>query len=386
MDTKKLSTLVEKITEEYSELLELDGLHKECFLQLLKGRIFSEPPKNKTNKYRIYDRVQFVAESVNHNFYIPEYTLFLDSVKTEYRKPTAAALKNLGKYCYTSHLKVEELTERNITEFVHYLYSNGKTQSSVRVIFSRIKQYYDFLIQKSILTAVKNPCSSIVFSSITYSPKQKEIIPTWEDVHKIISELPVHIGIIVAISAVKGYSFSQLYELTITQSVLTDKKNNKSIPVTYCWTNDDIWDIFPTPPNPAEENYETSDPFGYKNYYEYSLNPSWYTKLMNEFWNYITSNYQKYNNDMGIGDFFFLNNEINLRSYENIILKTSKRLFEEGKISSPFSLKNIRHLAVIESYNKYHDIKKIQKLLKHTNLNTTRRYMQNIGIQISEKE
>lgn len=65
---------------------------------------------------------------------------------------------------------------------------------------------------------------------------------------------------------------------------------------------------------------------------------------------------------------------------KNMFKYYSKKLFAEGHIQYPYSCHDIRHLFSIRCYNSDHDIYLLSKLLGHSSLTVTEKYLKGLGI------
>ena len=165
----------------------------------------------------------------------------------------------------------------------------------------------------------------------------------------------------------------------------------------YCWRMDDIWDYLDDEKkNNGPKDWKPINIFfgEFSGYYQYIESPKWYNDLLFNYWIVIKNEWEReyghLNDDTvehpSIGELYYMNNYIPLDSYENFILKKIHELFQTGKIEHDYSLKNFRYFAISRIYARDNNIKRIQKMLKHSTPNTTRRFLQNIGIEIKNQD
>lgn len=65
---------------------------------------------------------------------------------------------------------------------------------------------------------------------------------------------------------------------------------------------------------------------------------------------------------------------------KNMFKYYTKKLFEAGNIQYPYSCHDIRHLFSIRSYNADHDIHKLSKLLGHSSIAVTEKYLKGLNV------
>lgn len=65
---------------------------------------------------------------------------------------------------------------------------------------------------------------------------------------------------------------------------------------------------------------------------------------------------------------------------KNMFKYYTKKLFAEGLIQYPYSCHDIRHLFSIRCYNSDHDIHKLSKLLGHSSISVTEKYLKGLNV------
>lgn len=309
---------------------------------------------------------------------------YLESVSLEYKKETKKAISKFDKFCLQQNIPYFKVKEKDIVAFVKESYSNGMSQGIVRVLVSRIRKFYSFLYEKKLV--IPNPFDNVRLSEIDYKCGEQYLIPSDKEVQEIINSLPIEKAVILAVISVKGYSDSDFllasfsyaeFENIDSKTLVDGVLHGNWIRSAYCYRPDENWNT----EEPKGWIISEPDGAGFRGYYEYINSPKWYSDLMARFWEKISLEYVE-NEYYGIGDAYFLNNNVSFQSCKNMILKQIKKLYSEGKIKHPYGLKNFRYFAVLREYNKSHDLESIKKMLNHSTLNTTKRFLQNIGINV----
>lgn len=361
----------QEIRKNFPALLELSDSEKDDFWLILKNTLSVEKKSLSTDQLVL---------------------LFLDSVKDTYKKVTETAIRQFIEYGREKNFDFFSITQKDIRDFISAEYGAGKSFSSVRVELSRINQFYKFLKQENQLKVVKNPFEKIELGKIDYNSKTEDILPSEEDIQTILSALPRNQAVVFAITVEKGYNLTDLYDLSFgyTEYVIENETSADPITAAFCYTKEDLWSNVPEHEDSrvivSDSEIPDTSHYGRAGYYEYLTHPAWYNDLLFDFWlnDIISEAPENAADGPGYGELYYSNHEINLHSIDNAIVKKIKALYNEKKISAPYALKNFRWLAIRKIYEKTHDLKKIQKLLKHTTLNTTRRYLKNMGIEVKE--
>ena len=312
---------------------------------------------------------------------------YLKAIDKRYLKPTEKAIKLFENFCEEKKYNPLYITDEDIISLAKELYIKGLAQSSVRVILSRLRQLYAFLEDKRVV--LENPFEDVNLSAIKNEEGIQYVIPSEKDIKTIIKNLPIEKAIIVAVMSIKGYSLPDIWQLSFSRTEYENLKTHQIIAPVYCWLDEEVWDYLNYYKDPEDWTMRQL-PYGdFYGFYEYQNSPAWYNKLLHDFWNEINENY-----DPGVtleentnseyyaspGELYYLNNEISLHYYENCIIKKIRELYNAGKIEHDYSLKNFRYFAVARKYKKHHDLKQIQKILKHSTPNTTKQFLEKIGL------
>ena len=364
MNNKEILNLITSFIKEHNDLLSLPLEKKVYFIENLKSALIKNENSNSINKIK------------------EEY---INKLKPEYQNAANHVLQEFLQYLSDKVRPPLQVTENDIKNFIKNDYKNGKTNSFVRVRFSRVNQFYKYLEEEKYILHEQNPFNKVKLSDVEYKTAIQNNLPTEKDILVIIDSLSLELKVFLALIAVKGYSLNDFYDVSFNSTSLELIKEKKYITVTYSYTQKDIWKNIPEEDNIDFHNIISNDFFQPKNYYEYLSTPKWYNDILNQFWNeYLKDNYF-YDEDEGahcIGELYYLNEQINLEACEREVLKTVNQLYKNGKIPYPYKMKDFRIYSVCTLYNQTHDLARVQKFLGHTNPNTTRRYLQNIGIKL----
>ena len=326
------------------------------------------------------------------NYYnVPEFeplkNEYLKTIDKRYLKPTDNAIKLLETFCNEHSLYFFCINKDDIISLAKELFSKGLSQGSVRVILSRLRQLYAFLEGKRVV--IENPFEDVNLSAIKNAERIQYVIPSEKDIKTIIKNLPIERAVIIAIMSIKGYSLPDIWQLSFSCTEYENLKTNQIIAPVYCWLNEDIWDYLNYYKDPEEWTMKQVAFGDFSGFYEYQNSPVWYNKLLQDFWKEINENYapekllDEDDNFVGYGEpgiLFYKNNNFSLHYLENCIIKEIKELYNAGKIEHDYSLKNFRYFAVARKYKKHHDQKQIQKMLKHSTPNTTKQFLEKIGL------
>ena len=364
MNKEYFDKLIEKIFNDFPELSSIDVKQKNYFFEKLNERF----DYKKENKSLSVDEI------------IKKYVK--NKVKTEYQKPTEIVLLYFNNYLQKQNCNLLEINEEIVQKFIKEEYESGKKQGSIRVRFSRINQFYKYLESEKYILQNQNPFNKIKLAEINNNQITKAIMPTEDEIIKILNNLSLEEKTFLAIVATKGYNTKEFYELSFNSTLLETKETKGKITVTYCWINDDLWNY---ESNRDKEIIYSNDCFDKnKNFYEYISTPEWYNEILTDFWNeYIGDN--KFKSDgyeILYSELYYLNHHIDLGVYEKKINETIKKMYKEKELNYLYKIKDFRLYAIKNIYKNTKNIRLIQKLLNHSTSNTTRRFLQNAGIEL----
>ncbi len=367
----------EKIIKIVPEINSLTKTDLQKLFNCLEEKILSDKDNKRPVKQLISDYIELLGEE-NKESVRTTIESFLDYLMGLYHSEEYSKFEDALNYDYCL-----DINSKIVEHYVSYLYLNfNLTQNSVRFIISKLSNFYKYLEDQKQLGTNKNPFSNIKISKIDYSSSKKEDIPGEQEIELILKQLPVHLAVIVAVSAVKGYSLTDFYQLNFgyAEYILPDKSLYGA---GFCYTMDDMWDNIPEEIderivwNALDYPHSTIEGPGY-GFYENQNYPEWYNRTLINFW--VEEICQK--SDEPSGELYYTNNGVNMHSLENAITKKIKELNKAGLISKAYSLKSLRWYAVSNIYKRTHNIETIQKLLHHSSINTTKRFLQNAGITI----
>lgn len=359
-----IDKLIEKIFNDFPELSSIDVKQKNYFFEKLNERF----------DYRKENKSLSVDEIIKN--YVD------DKVKTEYKDATKIVLCDFIKFLQEEKINFLEIKQESISKFIQKEYESGKKQGSIRVRFSRINQFYKYLESEKYILQNQNPFNKIKLAEINNNQITKAIMPTEDEIIKILNNLSLEEKTFLAIVATKGYNTKEFYELSFNSTLLETKETKGKITVTYCWINDDLWNY---ESNRDKEIIYSNDGFANnKNFYEYISTPEWYNEILTDFWNeYIGDNiFEGDGYEIHYAEFYYINHHIDLGVYEKKINETIKKMYKEKELNYLYKIKDFRLYAIKNIYKNTKNIRLIQKLLNHTTSNTTRRFLQNAGIEL----
>ena len=309
-------------------------------------------------------------------------------ITEKYRSTTKRAINDFISYLQQNNFNPLTINADVLKSYIIKQYNDGKTQSLMRVNFSRLNKFYKYLETKSFIQRQANPFYDISFSEIEYT--KKSTIPMEEEILTILDSLPLEIKPYFAILAVKGYSYSDFDKISFSSAHLkATETGGEEIRVTYTFTEDDLWDYLKDETKEKNNNIiYCDDIFHNKAYYEYISSPKWYTKTLNRLWMDEIEGVE-WETEIGMvgnSDFYFLNNAINIHAYERKVQRTIDALYKQGKLSNPYRLKDVQLYTVKQLAEQTGDLARIQAFLGFTTPNATRRFLMNNGITLERSK
>lgn len=309
-------------------------------------------------------------------------------ITEKYRSTTKRAINDFISYLQQNNFNPLTINADVLKSYIINQYNDGKTQSLMRVNFSRLNKFYKYLETKSFIQRQANPFYDISFSEIEYT--KKSTIPTEEEILTILDSLPLEIKPYFAILAVKGYSYSDFDKVSFSSAYLkATETGGKEIRVTYTFTDDDLWDYLKDETKEKNNNIiYCDDIFRNKAYYEYISSPKWYTETLNQFWIDKIGDLTIETKKILFGEptLYFLNNAINIHAYERKVQRTIDALYKQGKLSNPYRLKDVQLYTVKQLAEQTGDLARIQAFLGFTTPNATRRFLMNNGITLERSK
>ncbi len=311
-----------------------------------------------------------------------------ENISENYRTVTNKAINDFYSYLIEKKLEPLNIKSDVLKAYIKNQYDSGKSQNIMRVNFSRLNKFYQYLESRDYICHELNPFNSVSFSDINYN--KKCIIPSEEEILKILDSLPLDEKTYFAIFVIKGYSYADFYDLSFNSAHLKAiETDSEKIRVIYTFTQADLWDYLRE--ETAEKNariIESDDIFSNKVYYEYISTPEWYRKILNKFWteNIEGQFYQTDEGEFEKGVLYYLNEDINIRAYERKVQRKMEALYKNGELSYPYKLKDIHLYTVKKLAEQTGDLTRIQSFLKFSTPNATRRFLQNNGIKFEEKK
>lgn len=361
---------IEYFISQNQDLLTCSEEVKAYYSKKINEFLFSAPKLNLEDIYNLIE--QYITSEISET----------------YRSTTKKAINDFVSYLQQNNFNPLTINSDVLKSYIIAQYNGGKTQSLMRVNFSRLNKFYKYLETKSFIQRQANPFYDISFSEIEYT--RKRTIPTEEEILTILDSLPLEIKPYFAILAVKGYSYSDFDKVSFSSAYLkATETGGKEIRVTYTFTEDDLWDYLKDETKEKNNNIiYCDDIFRNKAYYEYISSPKWYTDTLNQFWIDKIGDLTIETKKVLFGEptLYFLNNAINIHAYERKVQRTIDALYKQGKLSNPFRLKDVQLYTVKQLAEQTGDLARIQAFLGFTTPNATRRFLMNNGITLERSK
>jgi site-specific recombinase XerD len=258
--------------------------------------------------------------------YSKEKALFLKSISPNDSAYTKSAynngLKKLETYASQNEIKILAMTPAQADQYIYSLRQEGRAAASIRLDVSIASSFFTFISRRH--KAVSNP-----FRGTRAKPSNKAskttVIPTDEEMKLILNNVPPLEKAIITCLYSRGFRVGALPDLTIWGS----KFNARSKQV-------DIAGEMPAEAIQAikESGLNTHKPFT-----------------------------------------GFSSNALKTR-----VKKQMERLYKAGLIRNQYSSHDFRHYYAVAEYKKNKDIYRVSKLLFHSSIAITERYLKGIGV------
>ncbi|MCR4939030.1 MAG: site-specific integrase [Treponemataceae bacterium] len=250
---------------------------------------------------------------------------FLEQFKNEYTKRTyKAAFKRIKDYCAQKNILLLNFTPTIADEWIRYEIETGRAPASVRKDVATISSFFTYMEKK--LKTTWNP-----FRGTKARPKliptEKILVPDKKDYETIIRKIPEDLSVVIQFIAVTGLRAGAFETLCLKDNVLQYEMNDKihTLPVTA----------------PVENLIN-----------EYRLNPE---ELFPKW---------------------------KAHKIENLLRYYTKLLYTNGIIKAVYSADDFRNYFAINEYSKNKDIYKLSRLLNHSSLLTTQKFLSSLNIEI----
>ncbi|GHT68799.1 hypothetical protein FACS1894110_17130 [Spirochaetia bacterium] len=258
--------------------------------------------------------------------YSKEKTLFLKSISPNDSACTKSAYKNgmkrLEAYTLLNGIKLLTLTPAQADQYIFALRQEGRAAASVRLDVSITSSFFTFISRRH--KAVSNP-----FRGTRAKPSNKSmkrvVIPTDNEIKIILNNVPAFEKAIITCLYSRGFRIGALPTLTIWGA----KFNARSKQV----------DISGEMPMEAIQSIKEA---GLNSHKPFSA---------------------------------FTSNALKTR-----IKKQMERLYSSGLIRNQYSSHDFRHYYAVAEYKKNRDIYRVSKLLYHSSIAITERYLQGLGV------
>jgi site-specific recombinase XerD len=257
--------------------------------------------------------------------YSAEKTVFLDNaggVKSRHtRKAYTSALKALESFTAKTGMAVLELTPKQADDFIYSLSSSGRAPASVRRDAAACSAFFTFLERRH--DTIQNP-----FRGTRARPKnelkRRVLYPTENEAALVLERLKPDTGAVLQIVLSRGLRAGAFPGLQIWGTRFTARSKGK-----------DIAGDFPPELTQLikDAGLDTRAPFAGH-----------------------TAN-----------------------AISERIKSVTKKLYRERKIADAFSIHDFRHLFAVTEYRKNRDIYRLSKLLHHSGIQMTERYLRGLG-------
>ncbi len=239
-------------------------------------------------------------------------------------------LKKLEEYCESNNKNILFFKPIDADDFItEIVYNNELSNLSVRALVSSCSSFFSFLERR--YTYIKNPFRGTKTRPPVRNKKKVEV-PNKKEIELIIKDIsdPIIKSAIICIREC-GVRVGALEKMQI--------RKNKS---------------------------------GEYKYYSYSKGKevSWYItdKAINELKKNklsLTSPFQNKSSEV----------------IRNVFYRSSKRLYNQGKIKASYSIHDIRHYFAVSMYKKTKDIELIRRALNHSSISITGIYLKSLEVE-----
>ncbi|WP_295154852.1 tyrosine-type recombinase/integrase [uncultured Brachyspira sp.] len=239
-------------------------------------------------------------------------------------------LKKLEKYCLHINKNILFIKPREADDFITEVNSSKLSNLSIRALVSSVSSFFSFLERR--YPFMKNPFRGTKQRPPVKNKKRLEV-PTKKEIELIIKDIAdTQIKIAVIFIMECGVRVGALSKLEIRKNAL-------------------------------DNNYK---------YYSYSKGKEISWKITDKVIKLLKQN--KLNIE---SPFKNKSSEV----IRNIFYRSSKRLYEQGKIKAAYSIHDIRHYFAVALYKKTKDIELIRQALNHSSIAITGIYLRSLEAQ-----
>lgn len=263
---------------------------------------------------------QIDYETEKENFFKQCSKTKSNHTKRQYKN----GLNKLEEYCRINNKNILFIKAREADDFITEVNSSELSNLSIRALVSSCSSFFSFLERR--YPFIKNPFRGTKTRPPVKNKKRLEV-PTKKEIELIIKDISdplIKMAIIFIMEC--GVRVGALPKLEI--------RNNK--------------------------------------YYSYSKGKEISWKVTDK----VIKKLKKYN--------LAFNAPFKNKSSEvirNVFYRSSKRLYEQGKIKASYSIHDIRHYFAVTLYKKTRDIELIRKALNHSNIAITGLYLRSLEVE-----
>ena len=263
---------------------------------------------------------QIDYETEKENFFKQCSKTKSNHTKRQYKN----GLNKLEEYCSMNNKNILFIKAREADDFITEVNSSELSNLSIRALVSSCSSFFSFLERR--YPFIKNPFRGTKTRPPVKNKKRLEV-PTKKEIELIIKDISdplIKMAIIFIMEC--GVRVGALPKLEI--------RNNK--------------------------------------YYSYSKGKEISWKVTDK----VIKELKKYN--------LAFNAPFKNKSSEvirNVFYRSSKRLYEQGKIKASYSIHDIRHYFAVTLYKKTRDIELIRKALNHSNIAITGLYLRSLEVE-----
>jgi site-specific recombinase XerC len=260
-----------------------------------------------------------------------ERDTFLSDAKSQHtRRAYAAAMGRLETWAGREGLNPLNLTAAHADQFIRSLKEEGRAPASTRRDIAAVSAFYTWLERYH--SAIKNPVRGTRIRPPNEN-KKEAVIPSAKDYKTIAVNVPPVERAILAALALRGLRAGALPTLELKTGKYHGKSKGKAL------TEGETKGItFPAAVTDAIKaaGLDLKKPFAW----------------------------------------------INANAIERRINYHIGKLHQAGKIKAPYSCHDFRHYFAITEYRKDKDILRVSRLLNHSNISITQKYLRSLGVSL----
>ena len=277
---------------------------------------------------------QIDYETEKENFFKQCSKTKSNHTKRQYKN----GLNKLEEYCKMNNKNILFIKAREADDFITEVNSSELSNLSIRALVSSCSSFFSFLERR--YPFMKNPFRGTKTRPPVKNKKRLEV-PTKKEIELIIKDIsdPLIKAAIIFIMEC-GVRVGALPKLEIRN-------------------------------NPTPQAYRRTGTHSCK-YYSYSKGKEISWKVTDKVIKLLKQNNLSFNNP-------FKNKSSEV--IRNIFYRSSKRLYEQGKIKAAYSIHDIRHYFAVTLYKQTKDIELIRQALNHSSIAITGIYLKSLEVE-----